>query len=276
MEPLISIVVPTRNSERTLDECLSSLINQTSHNIEIIIVDTQSNDNTINIARKYLAKIIETEWKLLGARYLGFKASKGDYILYLDSDQILNPQTLEQSILAFSDYDMLCLEEESYKPQSSIQKLIAADRKLVNMLPDLHLDPLEGVLIPRFYKYALLDRVFKKIDVDNIHNLTINEDCILYNQAYSISSKVGIISKALIHQDSSSFCDFFRKNYLYGKNTRELLKVDNLYTKLMKRNIRFRKGLGMNLRSVQSILLRLMKIIPFLIGVCIGRINKHL
>jgi len=194
----------------------------------------------------------------------------------LDSDQILNPQIIQQSILAFIEYDMLCLEEESYRPQSFIQKLITADRKLVNRLSNLHLDPLEGVLIPRFYKHYLLDRVFKNVDVDLMHNLTINEDCILYHQAYSISSKIGIIPKSLIHLDPSTLVDFFRKNYLYGKNTQELLKTSSLYTKLIHRNIVFRKGLGMNLQSLQSILLRLLKIIPFLIGVCVGRINTRL
>jgi glycosyltransferase involved in cell wall biosynthesis len=249
------------------------VINQTYPNIEIIIVDTQSIDNTINIARKYSAKIIETEWKLLGARYLGYKASKGDYILYLDSDQILSPQALEHSISTFSNYDMLCLEEESYRPQSYIQKLIAADRKLVNRLSNIQLDPLEGVMIPRFYKYALLDSVFKKIPVDITHDVTINEDCIIYYQAYLISPKVGIVPKAVMHKDPSSIVEFFSKNYLYGKNTRELLKSSNLYAKLIKRNIRFRKGLSLNKQSVQSIVLRVLKIIPFLIGAGIGRMT---
>ena len=86
MKLLVSIVLPTKNLSRTLQDCLTSVINQTYPDTKLIIVDTQSNDNTINIARKYSAKIIETGWKLLGARYLGFKASNGDYILYLDSD----------------------------------------------------------------------------------------------------------------------------------------------------------------------------------------------
>ena len=275
-ESLISIIIPTKNSGSTLDKCLTSIINQGYSKIEIIIVDTHSTDNTIYIAKKYLAEIIQTDWKLLGARYLGFKASKGDYILYLDSDQILNPETIQQSVLAFIEYDMLCLEEESYRPQSFIQKLTAADRKLVNRLSNLHLDPLEGVLIPRFYKYDLLDRVFKNIDVDLLHNLAINEDCILYFQACSISSNIGIIPKSLMHLDPSSLVDYFRKNYLYGKNTRELLKINSLYKKLINRNIRFRKGLGLNLESLQSILLRLLKIIPFVIGICVGRINSRL
>lgn len=86
MQPLISIVIPTKNSANTLDSCLRSIVTQTYHNIELVIVDSQSTDRTIEIAGEYSAKIIETQWGLLGARFLGFKASKGDYILYLDSD----------------------------------------------------------------------------------------------------------------------------------------------------------------------------------------------
>ena len=133
MQPLISIVIPTRNSANTLDSCLQSIVNQTYPNTELVIVDSHSTDETIEIAREYSAKIIETQWGLLGARFLGFKASKGDYILYLDSDQILAySNVLQRSLSMFSNNDMLCLEEESSRIDSFLQKLIAADRKLVS------------------------------------------------------------------------------------------------------------------------------------------------
>ena len=270
--PLISVIVLTKDSSQTLGRCLKSVRNQSYLDIELIVVDSQSTDDTINIAQKYSAKIVNTDWKLLGARYLGFDQSNGEYILYLDSDQLLYADTVERSVTSIDSYDMLCLLEESYEAKSLLQKLIDADRKLVNSLPDLHIDPLRGVMIPRLYKRILLDMVFKRIDLDNIHNIVFFDDSIIYYEAYSISSKVGIVNRAIMHIDTSSIFDFCRKSYWYGKTTQQLLKTE-MYTKLLKRKARLRKGTSFNLISIKSIILFMLKNIPFFLGVLVGRVT---
>ncbi len=80
--PLISVIVLTKNSSKTLDNCLNSIKNQSYSNVELVIVDSQSTDDTINIAQKHSAKIINTDWKLFGARYLGFDKNNGDYNIF--------------------------------------------------------------------------------------------------------------------------------------------------------------------------------------------------
>jgi glycosyltransferase involved in cell wall biosynthesis len=270
--PLISVIVLTKNSSKTLDSCLDSVKNQSYSNVELVIVDSQSTDDTINIAQKHSAKIINTDWKLLGARYLGFDKSNGDYILYLDSDQLLYPDTIERSVTSIDSYDMLCLQEESYEAKSILQKLIDADRKLIHSFPDLHLDPMRGAMIPRFYKRNLIDMVFKKIEPGNIHNIVFFDDSIIYYEAYSMSTKVGVVNKAIMHIDTSSIFDFCRKSYCYGKTTQQLLKTD-MYTKLLKRKARLRKGTSFNLISIKSIILFMLKNIPFFVGVLVGRVT---
>ena len=61
MEPLVSVIVPTYNSAMTLDECLRALKGQDYKNIEIIVTDSFSKDNTKEIASKYGAKILDAE-----------------------------------------------------------------------------------------------------------------------------------------------------------------------------------------------------------------------
>lgn len=154
-----------------------------------------------------------------------------------------------------------------------MQKLIAADRKLVNKFWERNIDPLSGFLIPRSYKHSLLDAVFKKLDiVCHMHELGINEDCLIYYYAHRLShsSRIGAISKALLHKDLSSLIEYFHKNYIYGKNMKPLVE-NSLYKKLILRNIRFRKGLTFDIQSAQSIALRVLKIVPFLAGLAIGR-----
>ncbi len=270
--PLISVIVLTKNSSKTLDSCLNSVRNQSYSNIELIVVDSQSTDDTINIAQRYAAKIVNTYWKLLGARYLGFGKSDGEHILYLDSDQLLYPDTIERSVTSIDNYDMLCLEEESYEANSFLQKLIDADRKLIHSFPDLHIDPLRGAMIPRFYKRTLLDIAFKKIGSGNIEDIVFFDDSIIYYEAYSVTRRVGVVSRAIMHRDNSSVFDFCRKSYRYGKTTQQLLN-SNMYTKLLKRKARIRRGTSLNLISIESIVLFLLKNIPFFIGVLVGSIT---
>ncbi|MCR6692942.1 MAG: glycosyltransferase family 2 protein, partial [archaeon YNP-LCB-003-016] len=116
-EPLVSIVIPTYNSEKTLAKCLESIENQTYKNIETIVVDSYSKDDTIKIAKSFNVKVMQTSWKLLGSRYLGFKESAGHVILLLDSDQILEKTSVKRALKLLNDgYDMLCLEEHVFKP----------------------------------------------------------------------------------------------------------------------------------------------------------------
>lgn len=89
---LVSIVVPVYNAEKYLDKCISALINQTLKNIEIILVNDGSTDNSLHICNKYKLsdnRIIVIDKKNGGAssaRNIGIKAAKGDYIMFADAD----------------------------------------------------------------------------------------------------------------------------------------------------------------------------------------------
>ena len=264
-DPLVSIAIPTRNSAKTLGSCLESVKNQTFANIEIIVIDSASADDTLKIAKNYTARIIETQWKLLGARYEGFKASRGEYVLLLDSDQILYPDTIERLVKESQKYDMLCLEEIPYKPETLIEKLFIADRELVNNFAKVHLDPLEGVMLARFFRRSILEHVFANIPIDKLHDIVAHDHAIIYYEAYMISSNVGLLPKAIMHKEPASLRELWIKNYRYGKTTRELINND-LYTALLKRKTRFRKGTSLDFRGMKSLMLLMLKGVPYFIG----------
>ena len=97
MSPLISIIIPVYNTEKHLSKCLKSAINQSFTNIEIIIVNDCSPDNSEEIIKYYIQKdnrIIylkhETNKGLLQARYDGMSIARGEYVLALDSDDWLD------------------------------------------------------------------------------------------------------------------------------------------------------------------------------------------
>lgn len=106
---LISIVVPIYNVEKYLDECITSIINQTYKNIEIILVDDGSCDNCPKICdywsdQDIRIKVIHKLNQGLGmARNTGLKNATGKYVVFVDSDDYISPvmvQTLYESMIA--------------------------------------------------------------------------------------------------------------------------------------------------------------------------------
>jgi len=97
-EPLVSAVIPTYNSEKTLEKCLKSIRDQTYDNIEIIVVDNNSTDNTKEIAKKYADKVFNVGPERSTQRNFGAKKAKGRYLLFIDSDMILTPNVVEECV----------------------------------------------------------------------------------------------------------------------------------------------------------------------------------
>ncbi len=104
--PLVSVIIPTRNSKRTIETCLKSIKRQTYPNIEIIVVDQESNDGTTSIAEKFTNKLFSTRADRFYSappisRNMGAKNSKGKYLLHIDSDMELTPKVISTGINIF-------------------------------------------------------------------------------------------------------------------------------------------------------------------------------
>jgi glycosyltransferase involved in cell wall biosynthesis len=156
---LVSVTVPTYNSEKTLEQCLKLVKEQTYKNIEIIIIDSYSKDKTLEIAKKFKARIVMCKGKLLEARIDGAKASKGKYVLLLDSDQMLERTVIERAVEKMKEYDSLWFWERAYNRKKWIPSLYDADRMLVQT----YWEPDEDIVLPRFFKRELLIKAYNKI-----------------------------------------------------------------------------------------------------------------
>lgn len=238
--PLVSVTIPTRNSEDVIGACLASVKNQSYSNIETLVVDSKSTDQTKDIIGSFGAKFISYEGKLLGARYEGFLSSQADFILLLDSDQILEPKAVERALPMMNDYDMLVLEEFAYKPRSFFEKLYEADRRLIHLQPNF--DPLEGNLLPRFFKREILEKAFRAIPREIIPVVIHHDHAIIYFEAHKVSSKVGILPASVYHREHG-LIKTWRINFRYGRSLQELFK-DGYYRKLVRgRDKGFREGI---------------------------------
>lgn len=130
LEPLISIIIPVYNSSRTLFKCVDSIIKQTYSNWEILIVDSDSTDETPSIAKLYRHKlgdkcryyVIRNRFQA-AKRNFGAKEAKGDYLFLLDSDQYLPSTTLEEAVeLIRNGVNGLSLPESRVPPRGYLAK----------------------------------------------------------------------------------------------------------------------------------------------------------
>lgn len=101
--PLVSVVIPTRNSSEFLSKCLDSIKNQSYKNIDVTIIDQGSEDTTLRICKRFKTKIVQLLPSKVYApptksRNRGAKESKGKYLLHLDSDMELTPKVIEECV----------------------------------------------------------------------------------------------------------------------------------------------------------------------------------
>lgn len=105
---LVSIIIVTYNAEKTLDKAIESIINQTYKNIECLVIDGASTDNTINIIKKYnIGYISEPDRGIYDAMNKGWQNAKGKWILYLGADDELINDSIESLIHISKDADIV-------------------------------------------------------------------------------------------------------------------------------------------------------------------------
>lgn len=135
---LISVIIPVYNVEKYLRQCVDSVLAQTYQNIEIILVDDGSTDNSGEICEDYTSKdkrikvIHQKNAGLSEARNRGFNSANGEYVYFLDSDDWIKAETLYAlAQKAYHDnadiifFDSMCFEdsEKGYQiPQRYIRK----------------------------------------------------------------------------------------------------------------------------------------------------------
>ena len=108
--PLVSVVVTTRNEERNIGNCLKSIKLQTYKPIEIIVVDNNSNDETKTIAREYADVVVDKGPERSAQRNYGIcDLAHGEFAMFIDADMILSPSLVEECVSRFQTQDVVAL-----------------------------------------------------------------------------------------------------------------------------------------------------------------------
>ena len=219
-QPLISVIVPVYNVQAYLDRCMNSLVGQTYRNLEIILVDDGSTDDSGIMCDRWAGKddrirvIHRKNNGLSQARNTGLDAARGEFITFVDSDDIVSPhlcQVLYDSIrecaeIAICDAEHIFPDKPFEFSVSREQQILTAEMAICQMWYQKGFLPSAwGKLYRRELfegKRFTVDRLFEDIDI--MHEVFHGADIIVYNRSrlYGYVHRAGsITTKAFCKRD---------------------------------------------------------------------------
>jgi glycosyltransferase involved in cell wall biosynthesis len=215
-EPLVSIIVPTKNSERTITECLRSIEKQTYNNIEIILIDNYSCDNTIRIAKRHGAKVFFKGPERSAQVNFGATKARGKYIYRVDSDFVLQPSVVQEAVEACEKrgFDAIAVHNTSDPTVSFWAQVRKLERDCYRH------DELNAAA--RFWKKEVFERVGGFDET-----LVAGEDYDLQNRLVRSNIRIGRINAEEVHiGEPKTLAEIIRKHYYYGKSVGRFIKKD--------------------------------------------------
>lgn len=205
IEPLISVIVPIYKVEQYLEKCIHSIIIQTYKNLEIILVDDGSPDNCPKMCDEYGSKDsrIKVIHKLNGglsdARNAGLDIAKGEYIVFVDSDDYIHPEMVSilYNVIVKTEANIVqCnfrkVKDNEYVDTNSNNYEISTfntEQALESLIKE---NPLKQVVWNKLYKKEIFNEL--RFEVGKV-----NEDDFFTYQAFAISNKVSNINKELYY-----------------------------------------------------------------------------
>lgn len=212
MEPLVSVIIPTRNASAYLERCLQSLMRQTYPNVEIIVVDRFSTDETQRIAKRLDAKLIIAGNERSAQTNIGVKYAGGKYVYRTDGDYVFDPNVVSDAVEKIqSGFDAVIIRATSDPTVSLWARVRTAEREC--FVGDW------AHTAAAFFKRD----TFLAVGGFN-EKLTAFEEYDLNNRLLAAGYKIGTIDAKAYHLgEPKSLVEIVRKYIYYGnrRNVRE-------------------------------------------------------
>lgn len=224
---LVSVIIPAYNIEKYIGRCLDSVLSQIYENLEIIIVDDGSSDGTGNILDDYekrdsRIKVIHKEnGGVSSARNKGLDMAVGDYIGFVDGDDIIAPEMYETLVklleeedadIAHCGYQMVFPDRVDYYYNTGKRKVQTTKEGLKDLLLGEIIEP------------GLVNKLYKKSVIKN-HRLDetvkINEDLLMNYQVFKDSKKS-------VYYDITPYSYMIRKSSATASNALSIKREDSL------------------------------------------------
>lgn len=200
---MVSVIVPIYNVEKYLKQCIESILNQTFYDFELILVEDGSPDSCCKICDNYhlldsrIVVIHKENGGLSDARNAGLEIAKGEYIVFVDSDDWIEPQYLEILYNKISEYnaDIVICGYYITDENGNIEKNIVTKKEYIldsnQALNELVKDKkIENYAWNKIYKYSLFKNIRYPVG-------KIFEDIYTTYKLFLLASKIGVINFSL-------------------------------------------------------------------------------
>ena len=231
IQPLISIIVPIYNVEKYVSECIESIVSQTYKNLQIILVDDGSTDQSGIICDKYAAldgriKVIhKINGGLVAARKCGLDASTGEYIGFVDGDDSIEPEMYESLLnemqISKADFvhsGFMQQKERKIPFSKSVIKLLGSEDK--ERLIKTAIFGSESYLAPSIWSKLFKSELIKYSYNQVPDNAQYGEDLISLCACIANCNRISLLEEAYYHYR-------YRDNSI--SNGKEFSSLENLF-----------------------------------------------
>lgn len=204
---LISIIIPVYNVEKYVRRCLDSITLQTYTNLEIIIVNDGSTDNSKNICEEYVSKdnrikmINQNNFGLSSARNVGIELANGKYIAFVDSDDFVDLNYIKSMYdeASINNTDIVCCDFNYIDEDDKKWTRIDRDNKYY-----FNMEAIDDIIIGKQYTEVMTWNKLYKLDLFITNNIRfpvgkLNEDNFTTYKLYYYSNKISLINDKLYY-----------------------------------------------------------------------------
>jgi len=277
----ISIIVCIKepSSRDVINSCIESLNRlKKTDKTQIILVGHEFNFINNKDELSGFSLIPQEGISLLGGRDIGLKKATGEFILLLDSNHMIDNYLLDEMFEKIEGEDVICIRQEVRNPRSWIQRLYAADRRLINKQEIKVYDPsilaAQGGSLTCIYRRDMLNEALQHIPEYIKEGVNSHDHALIMHEAIKLTSRIGYVDGFIKRIEPETFNEFWKINTRYGRDARVIVKTG--YKSLFNsyENPRFRKGtfkVNDISDSIQSLILLGLKSIPIQYGYRIRR-----
>lgn len=209
----LSVIVPVYNVKLLLKRCLDSLLSSNVDNIEILLINDGSTDGSDIICKEYEKKYNNVRFLSLRnggvshARNVGIENAKGEFVVFVDSDDYVNPTYLNDLLAYSNDYDYIVSEIILNNPYKLIKRnqisifqipLDEGDysyQEYVSILPQMGISPLIGAPYAKLFRKSILDNFKIRFNESTCYaeDLEFNLDYLMHVNKIYVSKRSGYI-----------------------------------------------------------------------------------
>ena len=230
-EPLVSVIMPVYNAEEFLDKSVSSVINQTYKNLEILLIDDCSTDNSYNILKEYAnkdnrIKLFHNEQNkhVSATRNVGIKNATGKYLYFIDSDDFIDNDYIEHLVkTAEKENADIVVNMHIYKYYNNKKRLHNYTKTFYEKK---HLNQNELWIVKR--SSVVWNKLYKR-DLQEAYNILFPENVKLFEDSYF---DIIMISRAknIVFANANSFYNYRIDNQnSLTKNINQAIIFDNAF-----------------------------------------------